>query len=141
MGIRVVAAVVIEGGALLLVRKRLTSRFMLPGGKPSQDEDDLSCLARELREEVAVDIDPPATFLGCFTADAANEPNLLVHARIYRVAVRSRPVPSGEIDELFWLPLDKGADDISLAPLVSDAVLPLLARVGGVAPRGSSPDL
>ena len=41
-----------EQGRLLLVRKRNTRFFMLPGGKREADEDALSALERELFEEL-----------------------------------------------------------------------------------------
>ncbi len=41
-----------EQGRLLLVRKRNTRFFMLPGGKREADEDALSALERELLEEL-----------------------------------------------------------------------------------------
>ena len=41
-----------ERGRLLLVRKRNTRFFMLPGGKREADEDALSALERELFEEL-----------------------------------------------------------------------------------------
>ena len=125
--IRVVAAVITTGQSLLVVRKRRTSRFMLPGGKPERDEDDVACLARELREELSVEFDrESAKFLGCFTADAANEPGERVAARIYRVAPGSNPAPGAEIEEMLWLNCTQSIDQVALAPLVSEAVLPLL---------------
>jgi len=123
----VVAAVITTEDGLLLVRKRLTSRFMLPGGKLEKGEDDLLCLTRELSEELSVGFDrASATFLGSFTAEAANEPQLRVIARLYRVALTSHPLPNAEIEELLWLDHAEATVRTDLAPLVNDHVLPLL---------------
>jgi 8-oxo-dGTP diphosphatase len=135
--IRVVAAVITMGHSLLVVRKRRTSCFMLPGGKPENDEDDVSCLVRELQEELSVDFDrESAAFLGCFTVDAANEPGERVAARIYRVLLKSSPVPRAEIEEMLWLNCTQSTDQVALAPLLNEAVLPLLRAAddeGGLA--------
>jgi 8-oxo-dGTP diphosphatase len=57
MMVEVVGAVIRDaGGRLLTVRKRGTARFMLAGGKREPGEDDLAALARELREELGVEI-------------------------------------------------------------------------------------
>ena len=137
--IRVVAAVITTGQSLLVVRKRRTSRFMLPGGKPESNEDDVACLTRELREELSVEFDRgSAKFLGCFTADAANEPGERVAARIYRVAPGSNPAPGAEIEEMLWLNCTQSTDQVALAPLVSEAVLPLLRTARRPAHRAAA---
>ncbi|HEX7946094.1 MAG TPA: NUDIX domain-containing protein, partial [Phenylobacterium sp.] len=57
MIVEVVGAVIRDaGGRLLTVRKRGTQRFMLPGGKREPGEDDAEALARELREELGVEV-------------------------------------------------------------------------------------
>ena len=51
--IRIVAGVAVdESGRVLLVRKRGTERFMLPGGKLAEGEGAGKALARELQEEL-----------------------------------------------------------------------------------------
>jgi 8-oxo-dGTP diphosphatase len=56
--ISIAAAVIADAsGRLLLVRKRGTSAFMLPGGKIEPDEEPVDALVRELREELGLVID------------------------------------------------------------------------------------
>lgn len=51
--INIVTAVIRDdAGRMLVVRKRGTAIFMKPGGKRDGGEDDLTTLARELREEL-----------------------------------------------------------------------------------------
>ena len=66
--IRIAAAVLIgPDGRTLLVRKRGTRAFMQPGGKIEAHEQPVNALARELEEELALNIDPAsATYLGHF---------------------------------------------------------------------------
>ena len=122
--IRIVAAVAIdEAGRVLLVRKRGTTAFMQPGGKPEVGETPMAALARELLEEIGCAIEHTTARLGTFRAPAANEPDMIVEADLYRVKLIGVPEPLEEIDELRWIdPKQPGA--ITLAPLTRDHVLP-----------------
>ncbi len=66
--IRIAAALLLNAnGQTLLVRKRGTSAFMQAGGKIEAHELPVHALARELEEELDLQIDPAqATFLGQF---------------------------------------------------------------------------
>jgi 8-oxo-dGTP pyrophosphatase MutT (NUDIX family) len=121
---------IVRDGRLLVVRKRGTSRFMLPGGKIEPDESALDCALREAREEVGLSVDAGHVVeLGHWQAPAANEPDAVVDSVVHVTDhVPGAPSPLAEIEELAWLPLDAAGDD--LAPLLLAHVLPALrARV------------
>jgi 8-oxo-dGTP diphosphatase len=125
----VVSAVVIRDadGRVLVVRKRGTSRFMLPGGKIEAGETAAQAAVRELHEEVGAELDPEhLVLLGEWTAPAANEPDHVVHGHIFEHPWVPRLSVRAEIEELLWLhPNDmSGRDD--LAPLLVTRVLPAL---------------
>jgi 8-oxo-dGTP diphosphatase len=124
--IEVVAAAVVERDRLLLVRKRGTSTFMLPGGKLEPGESDRECLLREIKEELGAAPHGEFEHLGTFEADAANEPDHRVVARVYRLYLTNDPGTSGEIEELAWYDLRQPAAHLTLAPLVSKFVIPRL---------------
>ncbi|WP_244425336.1 NUDIX domain-containing protein [Bradyrhizobium sp. STM 3843] len=126
----VAAAAVVAQGRLLLVRKRGTAAFMLPGGKLEPSESDRECLVREIQEELGTAPLGGAEHLGTFEADAANEPGHRIAARVYRVSLTDEPKTSGEIEELAWYDLHQPARylDLALAPLVSIFVVPRLRR-------------
>ena len=125
----VVSAVVIrdELGRVLVVRKRGTTRFMLPGGKIESGETPAQAAVRELYEEVGAELDPASlVLLGEWTAPAANEPDHLVHGHVFEHPYVPRMSVRAEIEELLWLhPTDMPARH-DLAPLLVTRVLPTL---------------
>lgn len=130
--IRVSAVVLRDStGAVLTVRKRGTTRFMFPGGKPEPGESALHTAIRECREELQLELDPSQLQpRGDYRAAAANEDGFDVEAAVF---VCSTPLdrdagalsPAAEIAELRWLPLDGSVLPSDLAPL-TECVLPEL---------------
>ena len=123
--IHIAAALLIGAdGRTLLVRKRGTEAFMQPGGKIEPHELPVHALARELEEELGLVIDPThATFLGQFSAPAANEPGFVVQAELFLLAIDADVNPAAEIEEVIWM--DPATDGgVVLAPLTRDLILP-----------------
>jgi 8-oxo-dGTP diphosphatase len=117
---------VLRDGALLTVRKRGTSRFMLPGGKLEPGESPVDCAVREAEEEVGLVLAAADLVeIGDWTSSAANEPEALVRSTVFLAPPgQPEPRPLGEIDELRWHPVE--ADGHALAPLLLEHVLPAL---------------
>ena len=123
--ITIAAAVIRDGrGRHLLVRKCGTDVFMQAGGKLEPGESPAAALARELREELGVelDADAPPQYLGLFRAAAANEPGRQVHAYLFEVTLSGDVAPAAEIAEILWLD-PACADHARLAPLTRRHVL------------------
>ncbi|GCA56750.1 hypothetical protein PSCT_02958 [Pseudomonas sp. SCT] len=125
-----IACLLDECGRILVVRKRGTRFFMLPGGKAEIGETPLQTLRRELQEELDLplednDFDP----LGHFQAPAANEPDHQVEADVFIARLPRAVTVHAELEEMGWLeaaPCER--DDI--APLLRSHVMPaLLARM------------
>ena len=123
--IRIVAAIAIDDeGRMLMVRKRGTAAFMLPGGKPDFGETALDALEREIGEELGCGLEPAGCrSLGIFRAAAANEPGFTVEAELFAVTLRGDPRTSGEIDAMLWVDPD-GDLPSPLAHLARDHALP-----------------
>ncbi|MCD6640847.1 MAG: NUDIX domain-containing protein [Nocardioides sp.] len=122
----VVAAVaIVRDAAVLTVRKRGTSRFMLVGGKLEPGERARDAALRETLEEVGLHL-RDVRLLGEFVSDAANEPGHELHSTVFIGDTDAEPVAQGEIAELRWTPFDGHPDD--LAPMLEHDVLPLLRQ-------------
>ncbi|GAA2175829.1 NUDIX domain-containing protein [Agrococcus versicolor] len=128
MGIITVSAVCFSrDGRVLTVRKRGTSMFMLPGGKPEGDESAAACAAREVHEELGVVVDPAALRLvGAFDAAAANEAGFVVRATVFAHDGPIDPVVQAELEDARWVDPASGIDDPLEAPLNRVHVFPLL---------------
>ena len=115
---------------LLLVRKRGSRFWMLPGGKIDGTETAAQALQRELMEELQWDAS--ATFfhyLGAFENRAANEANTRVQAQVFHVQLPQIPPVqiAAEIEAMQWWDLDTAMDD-NFAPLVREMVVPALRQ-------------
>ena len=115
-------------GRVLSVRKRGTSRFMLPGGKPEPGETPRETAVREVREEIGTLIDAPSlTPLATFLAPAANEAGRDVEGTIFTCDEPVDPQPAAEIEEIAWVdPRNPANAGVDLAPLLETKVFPAL---------------
>ncbi|PAU64107.1 NUDIX hydrolase [Pseudomonas sp. PIC25] len=126
---RIAAACLLDAqGRLLLVRKRGTRAFMLPGGKHEPGESALEAVLRELSEEIELSLPAEALhYLGRFQAPAANEPDCRVDADVFCARLLHPVRAAAELEELAWLDPGSPLPD-SLAPLLREQVLPVLQR-------------
>lgn len=139
-----VSAIVVrdEAGRVLTVRKQGTDLFMFPGGKLEPGESALDAAEREAFEELGVRVSD-LSYLGSFTAPAANEAGFTVSAEVFTGLIMEDPAPTSEIEEIAWVHPDKPA--VALAPLLADHVFPILrpsvqaATVFCASAHGNSP--
>lgn len=124
----IAAAMIIDADfRLLLVRKRNTEKFMLPGGKIDQGETALEALIRELREEIDFNVTAKdAIFIDEYEAEAANEPNYRIQSQLFSIALDRTIVisPQAEIEETIWLEPNK-KHNLNFAPLIKEKIIPL----------------
>lgn len=117
----------LDEGRLLVARKSGSDVFILPGGKPEGDENDLQTLARELQEELDCGLERP--FLrGVFKDLAAGISDAVVVVRLYSGELVGEPRPCSEIEELAWVDIHKPS--VKLAPSIEREILPFLRRKG-----------
>lgn len=117
----VVAWLHAEGGRLLAVRSRGRDLLYLPGGKREPGEDDWSALSREIREELAVELDPDAfREVGVVRAPAHDQPAFTyVRMACFTASYTGDILPAGEVDECRYV---APADRHLLAPAAQAAL-------------------
>lgn len=120
-----VAAIVLKGSRLLVVRKLNTEHFILPGGKPEAGETDLQTLSREVLEELGCGVNEPR-FLGEFTGPASGITDARVVVRAYEGQLIGVPMAQAEIAEATWI--DIHCPDRLLAPSIIEQIIPLLVQ-------------
>jgi len=100
--ITVVAAVVERGGAFLVTRRlegtHLEGLWEFPGGKRHDGESHEECLAREMREELAVEV----TIGDRILAVSHQYPDRTIALHFYACDLRGEPMPQlGQ--EMMWV--------------------------------------
>ncbi|MCQ1987767.1 NUDIX domain-containing protein [Arthrobacter sp. zg-Y844] len=119
-----------DTGRILLVRKRGTSRFMQPGGKLEPGETFAEAAAREVGEELGLDVAPEELgSAGRWYGPAANEEDTFIDAGLFSLdlpAGAPMPEAAAEIEELLWLQPAAAAARKDLSPLLRDHILPQL---------------
>lgn len=113
---------------ILLVRKRGSKYFILPGGKPEVGESDVAALGREIFEELGCALDMPTVkHIGTFSDRAAGTIDTQVTIRLYAGEIIGAPAPRSEIEGLAWISLENHPGVI-LAPSLQNSILPSLAE-------------
>ncbi len=118
---------VLKDKKFLINRKKGTTLFLMPGGKPEQNESIEDCLVREIKEEHACSlVRESISYFGDFEDVAANEPNTLVCITLYLGTIVGIPSISSEIEEQRWF--GKHDDPQILSPIIRHKILPVLVE-------------
>lgn len=113
-------------GELLVVRKKSSQFFQLPGGKMAPGEDNEHALARELMEELRFDISGTrVSFIGTHVTKAVNEADTLVEGHIYCIQLDHSLffTPYEELEEVLWLK-PSNWQNYKIAHLAAEFVIP-----------------
>jgi 8-oxo-dGTP pyrophosphatase MutT (NUDIX family) len=102
--IRKVAWLHVVDRRLLCARSHGKALYYVPGGKPEADEDDITAVIREIREELAVALIPGSIAdAGRVEAPADGRDDATVVIRLFTARHAGDPAPHQEIAELRYL--------------------------------------
>lgn len=90
---------------ILSTRSKGKGIWFIPGGKREAGESDHQALAREIREELSVELSGETmSFVGVFENQAAGHPaGVSVRMTCYKGCYEGALQPSSEIEEMAWL--------------------------------------
>ncbi len=123
------AMAVIRDNKLLVVRKKGSRDYLMPGGKPEKGESAVEALRRELLEEISCSVDDASLALLGHFEDFTSDGKSRVAIDLFTGGIAGEPKPSSEIEELKWI---SAADSINpfLTPIVKKQILPFLIEKG-----------
>ena len=100
-----VALIHLREGKILTARSKGKEKYYIPGGKREHGESDEQCLAREVKEELGVEVDiSDAKYLGVFRAQADGmAAGIEVKMTCYQADLLGDPTANSEIEDLKWL--------------------------------------
>ncbi len=89
---------------ILMTRSKGKDTWYIPGGKRESGETDEQALAREVKEELSVDIDPSTiSRYGVFEAQAHGKPEgTIVRMTCYLAKYLGAVTSGAEIEEIAW---------------------------------------
>jgi 8-oxo-dGTP diphosphatase len=118
---KVICAAIIKDKKILLVRKKET--WIMPGGKPQENENDLVCLNREISEEL-----PGLKILKTdfYKEISGKTPHVgdVINARVYLAEAEGEFLPSAEINDVSWFDRARVSSSV-----VSDLTQNILAEL------------
>lgn len=128
--IKKVALAVFKDKRMLQVRSSKEKNvFYTLGGKKEEGEDDITCLKREVMEEVGCEVDDSSIkFLTEFEDIAHSKEEALVNIRMYEGKLIGIPKPSSEVAEIGYF--DTNSDKKHLSVIAQRTIFPWLKKNG-----------
>lgn len=95
----------LKDGSILSTKTFGKDKYYIPGGKREQGETDAQALAREIKEELSIDLDTHSMkFIGTFQAQAhGHAEGILVKMTCYSADYTGILKADSEIEEIRWL--------------------------------------
>ena len=125
-----IGLITLQKDAFLLCRKNhFTSKLILPGGRIEKGEDAMTCLTRELHEELGEVSAYNIQYIGTYQDIAHSDDPAVVKTleiQLFSGDLKGIPKPCSEIKELVWF--NKHSDLNELTPILKNKILPDLIR-------------
>lgn len=127
--IKKVSLAIFKDKRLLVVRSKGQQVFYCLGGTVEDGENDVSCLIREVKEEIDCEVrEESVHFLAEFEDWAYGKENTKVNIRLYQGQLIGEPKPSSEVEEIDYF--DSATDQKYLSKIAIDQMFPWLKEKG-----------
>ncbi len=104
----------------------MTPEYIMPGGQFEEGEDDVTCVRREVKEELDCGINESTLkFIGEYTGPAAGGGDLMM--RLYEGKLDGAAKPSSEIMALHWIG-EKDIKNMEVSEFIRTRILPDLIK-------------
>jgi 8-oxo-dGTP pyrophosphatase MutT (NUDIX family) len=123
-----IAGIIIKNKKLLMVRKYNEPHFIMPGGRVLEGETKEQTLARELKEELNVELVSMKLFK-TWEAPHFKDKNKIVKMETFLVEIKGNPKASSEINEIKWIDSNYNQEDIKVASINEDYLIPELKKL------------
>lgn len=125
--LQVIAGLIFNDRGEVLIAQRQSGKWEFPGGKLEKNEDHISCLVRELREELGIDV-----MVGDRFAEVSHDyPTFSVELTLYNIESFDGKPLSIVHRSIKWVPVDQLTDYDFL-----EADEPLIARLYRISKQG-----
>lgn len=115
---------------LVCEKDNFTSDYLMPGGKIKNGEDDIACLKREIKEEMAVELDENSLkYINEYIDVAAGDTTKKVSIKLYQGNIIGQPKPSQEIMAFHWIKKEDITNN-KVSPIIRNKILPDLINKG-----------
>jgi 8-oxo-dGTP pyrophosphatase MutT (NUDIX family) len=110
-----------------LYQEKTVTQYLMPGGQ-LEEKNDIECLRREIKEELACDINKTGIKLvGKYTDVAASGQSRDVMIRLYKGKLKGVPQASSEIGALHWIGR-KDVNNEKVSPIICNKIIPDLIK-------------
>lgn len=126
------AAVIIREGKYLIAKEKGDEFWKNVGGEVEKNETAEECLAREVREELDVDVvGVPEYYFSTPITDTESVPRRKLVINLYKTEISGVPEPSSETAELHWLSKEEFVDKtLYLTHQIETYIMPRLIEDG-----------
>lgn len=125
-----IAAMIIQDDKLLLLKGIGYDELWTPGGKIESGEDDITCLQRELAEELGVKLQS-ATFFKEYNGTSYYNKEVSLIQRVYVVTITGSPKANAEIESMVWFSKDDfNSKKYLMITITQDEIIPDLIKAG-----------
>ena len=101
--------------------KRVT-QYLMPGGQ-LEENSDIECLKREIKEELDCEVDVNSLEFIDEYQDMAATPGRDVMIRLYQGQLIGEPMPSSEIGALHWIGKEDAVNP-KVSPIIRNKIIP-----------------